>query len=316
METIVQKPKGRRKKPKIIADSKSYNYRGLRFLMKSRENVQQMRKQYQQRYAILNASGVIVSAETGAYETRLDALMAMEASFDSLIRTEVGTHPVAVWAQRVRGIDALLIAPFISEIGCCGQAKVRAKALSKLKEHDESRWVPFPSRLPQAPTDTKKLTYWQAIRKLWDEDTITILAERHGIECFDTRAALHAYCGLHVVLDEATGKMVAPKRKPGQVANWNGYLRTLTWKMSDSWRKCGVGYFRVKYDDWWPQEKARDPEITDFHAKNRARRKCAKLFISLAWEVWREAEGLPVGDPYPIAKLGHVSRIYPEDVTE
>src|SRR5215218_9565114 len=44
---------------------------------------------------------------------------------------------------------------------------------------------------------------------------------------------------------------------------------------------------------------------SDGHVDNAARRKMVKVFLSHLWLVWREAEGLPVSDPYVIASPKH-----------
>lgn len=47
------------------------------------------------------------------------------------------------------------------------------------------------------------------------------------------------------------------------------------------------------------------PEWTLGRINNMAIRYIAKRLLSHLWEVWRELEGLPVRDPYPIEYLGH-----------
>ena len=46
-------------------------------------------------------------------------------------------------------------------------------------------------------------------------------------------------------------------------------------------------------------------KYNDGHLHNMAIRKVAKVFLSHLWLLWREAEGLPTTDPYPIAHLEH-----------
>lgn len=49
------------------------------------------------------------------------------------------------------------------------------------------------------------------------------------------------------------------------------------------------------------QANAGEAVWSDGHVDNAARRKMVKVFLSHLWLVWREAEGLPVSDPYVIA---------------
>jgi len=52
------------------------------------------------------------------------------------------------------------------------------------------------------------------------------------------------------------------------------------------------------------------------HLDAMALRKMVKLFLSCLWLVWREAEGLPIRDPYIIDKQGHTSVISPWVMTD
>lgn len=53
--------------------------------------------------------------------------------------------------------------------------------------------------------------------------------------------------------------------------------------------------------------------IFEGHLHNMALRKCIKMFLSCLWLSWREAEGLPITNPYAIDKLGHNHLFKPED---
>lgn len=44
---------------------------------------------------------------------------------------------------------------------------------------------------------------------------------------------------------------------------------------------------------------------SDGHVDNAARRYMAKIFLSHLWQIWREAEGLPVRPPYALEYLDH-----------
>lgn len=50
---------------------------------------------------------------------------------------------------------------------------------------------------------------------------------------------------------------------------------------------------------------------TPMHIDRMAKRKVAKIFIQHLWLIWRQAEGLPVSDPYAIAILNHADYILP-----
>ena len=51
------------------------------------------------------------------------------------------------------------------------------------------------------------------------------------------------------------------------------------------------------------------------HIHARAKRFAVKMFLSHAWQVWREIEGLPTPKPYAIAHMGHAHKIEPTKTT-
>lgn len=52
------------------------------------------------------------------------------------------------------------------------------------------------------------------------------------------------------------------------------------------------------------------------HLDAMAVRKMIKLFLGCLWLVWREAEGLPVTEPYAIDRLGHTKLISPWEMVD
>jgi len=52
------------------------------------------------------------------------------------------------------------------------------------------------------------------------------------------------------------------------------------------------------------------------HLHARAIRKTAKMFLSMLWVTWREAEGLPTRPPYVIDRLKHTKLYVPEEFTD
>ena len=64
--------------------------------------------------------------------------------------------------------------------------------------------------------------------------------------------------------------------------------------------------------------KKYEPEgvISEGHVHNRALRKMIKLFLAHLWQVWRQAEGLPVPEPYALAELGHSHYLDPWDFVD
>jgi hypothetical protein len=52
------------------------------------------------------------------------------------------------------------------------------------------------------------------------------------------------------------------------------------------------------------------------HLDAMALRKMSKLFLACLWLVWREAENLPIRDPYAIGRQGHTSLISPWEMVD
>jgi len=148
-----------------------------------------------------------------------------------------------------------------------------------------------------------------------------LLALIGDIGRFDTVSKLWAYAGMHVI----DGK--APKLERGKRANWNSTLRTLCWKLGESFVKAG-GQYRELYDAYKKRDRAKHPEklnsgrksrkgkaiwmYTDGHIHARAKRYAVKILLSHLWEYWRLFEGLAVREPYAIEVLGHTGKIEPE----
>lgn len=56
--------------------------------------------------------------------------------------------------------------------------------------------------------------------------------------------------------------------------------------------------------------------ISDGHIHNMAVRKMIKMFLSMLWVTWREAEGLPTNEPYSVAIQGHSHIRTPDEWTD
>lgn len=114
------------------------------------------------------------------------------------------------------------------------------------------------------------------------------------------------YAGLHVV--EVDGKMSAPKMAHGQKVQWNPAVRTLLWKISDSFIKQRTPVYRTVYDRVKEREVGRLMDTEKGwkgHADARARRAMVKRFLADFWEHYRKSENLSISDPYVLEKMGH-----------
>jgi len=113
------------------------------------------------------------------------------------------------------------------------------------------------------------------------------------------------YCGL------------APnqERKRGEKLSYNPHLKTFCWKIGQSFIKFPC-FGRKLYEAFRKDCERKHPDWSKLHCHNWARRKAVKLFIASVWEMWREMNGLPVTEPYPIEYLGHKDKITPEKWVE
>ncbi len=134
-------------------------------------------------------------------------------------------------------------------------------------------------------------------------------------------SSLWKYAGYHVVQGRA------PRPTRGQKLEYNAQLRVMCWRVGTSLIKTS-GKFRAYYDDQkrvyterfglqLAQAKTEtERQKIESQAKRMALRKTIKLFLSLLWAAWREAEGLPVTQPYVQAHLGHQHIVPKEAMTE
>ncbi len=118
-------------------------------------------------------------------------------------------------------------------------------------------------------------------------------------------------------------KPIIQRGTPGYQSNWNPHLKTLCWKVGQSFQKQQEfkkdkktinSYYRHLYLKIKAEEKRLHPtkEVINGktfwnpgHLDNRALRKVIKIFLSHLWQEWRSLEGLEVTKPYASTILGH-----------
>ena len=134
------------------------------------------------------------------------------------------------------------------------------------------------------------------------------------------------------------------KWEKGEKRPWNAGLRTLCWKLGQSFMKVsnredatyGRHYrdrktYEIERNDsggnaeaaarilaekkWGKATEAfkylSAGKLPPAQIDARARRHAVKLFLAHFHKTWRELEGLPVRDPYPVVHLGHAHIIDP-----
>jgi hypothetical protein len=156
-----------------------------------------------------------------------------------------------------------------------------------------------------------------------------VILSEIDIEKCNSISALHAYCGLDVVVttNEETGETTEEGRcrkrhhlKPRIYVNregeetetvgitFNPFLKTkLVGVLGGVFLKLG-GEYRDVYDDYKHrlEHHPKHKDKTKGHRHNMAIRYMVKEFLADLWTVWRTIEGLPVRGTYGEDKLGIV----------
>lgn len=99
----------------------------------------------------------------------------------------------------------------------------------------------------------------------------------------------------------------AEKPVKGEKLTYSQRLKTTVFLVGESFIKSRSPYRRL-YDESKPQYAAAHPEWTPMHIHRAAHRKMVKLFLQHLWLRWRELEGLPIRQAYPIEYMAHVHR--------
>lgn len=144
-----------------------------------------------------------------------------------------------------------------------------------------------------------------------------LIAEIDDIAKFDNVSKLWRFCGWAVIEGEAE------HLKAGEKAHFSRGAKQASFQALDQF----IRQQTPLYSDIYYQEKARlreqhpEPEkaekgpfkmaYTDAHIHRMACRKMVKIFLSHLWQVWREAEGLPVTLPYAMQIMNHTGIILP-----
>lgn len=229
------------------------------------------------------------------------------------------------WLKRVRGIGPIIAGGLLANIGdiskfdtvsklwaYCGLHVLKAEAGTGKRwfqtEVEARKWVePFVDR---ARAKSK------AMDKKFSDAQAEIVRSR----------TLKGVCWGEDVETE----QVAARRRRGQVANWNSTLKTLCWKIGESFNKISGPYQRAVIS-FKEQDRLKHPEpaktdkedrdgkaimqYSKGHIHARGKRRAVKLFLSHLWVVWRQLEGLPTREPYAKDYLGHTNMTDPEAFT-
>lgn len=130
-------------------------------------------------------------------------------------------------------------------------------------------------------------------------------------ETYQYVSSLWRHCGMDP--DGAKGRV------KGEKIHYNPKLKTLIWKVGDSFVKQRTEPYRTIYDNEKDRQlalvtnDAPNAPKSRLHADLRARRKMCKIFLQHYYLVARKLKGLPVTKPYPHDRMGHKHFIPPRD---
>ncbi len=132
---------------------------------------------------------------------------------------------------------------------------------------------------------------------------------------FDTISKLWSFSGYGLHPDE-NGTLIIQRLKKGEKATFNRRLKTAVYLAGSSFLKCQGKFSDIYYSGKSHYEQTH-PDWTDGHRHNAAMRKMGKIFIACLWLAWREAEGLPVRDPWILEHdKTHTTHYRPEQFSE
>lgn len=126
----------------------------------------------------------------------------------------------------------------------------------------------------------------------------------------DTISALWRYAGYAVV----DGKAEKPTK--GEKLHYNSRLKTTMYLVATSFLKSKGKFSEIYYREKERQQEISTKDMSDLQIHYRALRKMVKVFLGCLWMYWRQAEGLPIREPYSHEYLGHSTLYLPEEFEE
>ena len=106
------------------------------------------------------------------------------------------------------------------------------------------------------------------------------------------------------------GQTPDSKRQKGKKLDYNPDLKMTMYKIAKSFLMSGSPYRRYydqrkKLEEQRNKKRPKTEKLTKLHIHRRSNRWMIKFFLRDLYLNWRELEGLPVSEPYVIAKLHH-----------
>lgn len=205
-------------------------------------------------------------------------------------------HPAWPWLNRVKGIGPTL------------GAKILARFDPRKAEHASSFWSY--AGLGTVPGERYKC-----------ETCTMVRAWPVGYEVTGKHKALGKERQCKGKLVKIAGpedgvRAAQPRPSRGQKSPYDQYAKKTLYLVGCSFIKAGEGPYEAYYRKHRARLEIERPGWADGRKHLTALRIVEKLFLAHLWQIWREALGLPISDPYALAELGHTGFIDPWSMVE
>jgi len=280
----------------------------LVFLVRTMLSIEKKRVATQVRLSHLRRNGTADDQETDAL---LKKLKELEHYVDRRIALIIRKHPAYKWFSRVKGVGDENIAKIVGLVDIS-----KANTISSLWKFAGLHVVD--GHAPHKPQKGEKAEFNIELRAMcWRLGGSLLKA---GIRYFC------ASCGTQrpPLKDDAQDELPVCQKcggvdfKPIPQSKFAEYYLSQKDRIIQKIQNSG---FRIVPAAFLPRDKNKkkfEPPgvISEGHVHNMALRKMIKLFLACLWLVWRQAEGLPTRDPYPLANLGHTTKIDPWEMID
>jgi len=283
----------------------------LRALVETFFDIQEDRKRAYNRYLAYKRQHMEVDDFLGVQLVK--QLKEIEDSIKKKIQEELKDHPVMNWIKGVKGVSALLVGQLMAIIGDISRFDTISKLWTYCGMGVETRCEKCGKRIFKNDLEKERFI----------EKMVNRLKEAHERRkekaAFDEEAARKRVESWICKCKDPKPVDVAPRKRRGELTEYNPRARTVCWKIGTQLLKLG----KKLNTKWWQlyqqykeYYRKRGDAKNDLHIHYRALRRIIKLFLACLWLVWREAEGLPTRPPYAIEKLQHTHYIDPWELTE
>ena len=281
----------------------------IRILVEAYLDVQEDRKRAYNRMLAYNR--MKVKTPHGAWT--VNEFKQMEEKIKKRLVEAMKDHPVMSWIKGVKGVKEVLASQLVAIIGDVSRFPTISSLWKMCGLHVETRCEKcgkryFKNDLEKEQFIEKMVNRLRAMHEKRKEKTK-----------FDEEAAKKKVLSWICHCKDPKPVNVAPRRRRGELLDWNPKARMICWKIATQLLKIG----KRTNSKWWQlyqqyreYYKKRGDAKNDYHVHNRALRRIMKLFVACLWLVWREVEGLPTRPPYAIEKLQHTHYIDPWELTE